>query len=295
MIGRAARADARVLDEAGGPRAMTWVMAIMLFLTVLAAALGLGTASGARLLERQLAGRLTVQIVEGDPARRDAAAARIATRLRALPDVARVAIVERAELTRLLRPWLGSDGADPELPVPAMIDIDLADDRPAAIARVAAIVAQVSPAARVDRHESWMSPVSSVMTSLTLLAAAIVLLMMAATAAVVVLAARAGLETHRATIEVMHMLGSTDVQVARLFQRRIAIDAAVGGVLGGAAAIGVVAIIGGRLASLGSELIGGVALGVGDWLLLAMLPFAFVLLAILAARYSVLGALRSTL
>jgi cell division transport system permease protein len=295
MIGRAARADARVLDEAGGPRAMTWVMAIMLFLTVLAAALGLGTASGARLLERQLAGRLTVQIVEGDPARRDAAAARIATRLRALPDVARVAIVERAELTRLLRPWLGSDGADPELPVPAMIDIDLADDRPAAIARVAAIVAQVSPAARVDRHESWMSPVSSVMTSLTLLAAAIVLLMMAATAAVVVLAARAGLETHRATIEVMHMLGSTDVQVARLFQRRIAIDAAIGGVLGGAAAIGVVAIIGGRLASLGSELIGGVALGVGDWLLLAMLPLAFVLLAILAARYSVLGALRSTL
>ena len=53
--------------------------------------------------------------------------------------------------------------------------------------------------------------------------------MAAATAAVVVLAARAGLEAHRATIEVMHMLGSTDVQVARLFQRRIARDAAIGG------------------------------------------------------------------
>ena len=33
------RADRRVLDEAGGFRAMTGVMAIMLFLTVLAAAL----------------------------------------------------------------------------------------------------------------------------------------------------------------------------------------------------------------------------------------------------------------
>ncbi|RZL53359.1 MAG: permease, partial [Sphingomonas sp.] len=30
-------ADRRVLDEAGGLRAMTWVMAIMLFLTLLAA------------------------------------------------------------------------------------------------------------------------------------------------------------------------------------------------------------------------------------------------------------------
>jgi cell division transport system permease protein len=133
------------------------------------------------------------------------------------------------------------------------------------------------------------------MTSLTLLAGGIVLLMMAATAAVVVLAARAGLETHRSTIEVMHMLGSTDVQVARLFQRRIAIDAAIGGVVGGLAAILVVAAIGARLAGLGSELIGGVSLGVGEWLLLGLLPIAFVLLAIFAARYSVLGALRRTL
>ena len=69
------------------------------------------------------------------------------------------------------------------------------------------------------------------------MALALVVLMLAATAAVVVLAARAGLETHRATIEVMHMLGSTDVQVARLFQRRIAIDAAIGGALGAIAAI----------------------------------------------------------
>ena len=64
------RASERVvLDEAGGVRAMTWVMAIMLFLTMLAAALGLGTAGAARALDRQLAGRLTVQIIDGDPVR----------------------------------------------------------------------------------------------------------------------------------------------------------------------------------------------------------------------------------
>ena len=57
-------ADRRLLDESQGTRAMTWIMAIMLFLTVLAAALGLGTLSAATLLDRQLAGRLTVQIVE---------------------------------------------------------------------------------------------------------------------------------------------------------------------------------------------------------------------------------------
>lgn len=286
--------ERRVLDDAGGLRAMTWVMAIMLFLTVLAAALGLGTAGAMRTLDRQLAGRLTVQIVEGDPTRRDALAVRTLAAIRALPQVARATPVDRAELARLLQPWLGSDGADPNLPVPAMIDVDLRSSDEAAAARVAAVVRAV-PTARVDAHQSWMSPVSGFMGTLTLLAFALVLLMASATAAVVVLAARAGLETHRATIEVMHMLGSTDIQVARLFQRRIALDAAIGGVGGAVVAFVVIGFIGMRLKNLGSELLSGVTLAAGDWGLLACLPLAFILLAILAARVTVVRALRATL
>ena len=288
-------AERRVLDEVGGLRAMTWVMAIMLFLTMLAAALGLATAGAARLLERQLGGRLTVQVVSGDPVRRDAVAAQILARLKTMPGVAKAVAVDRAELTRLLAPWMGEDGADRQLPVPAMIDVDLVDRTDAAVSRIAETVRRSSPLVRVDRHESWMSPVSGVMRSMTLLALALVLLMASATAAVVVLAARAGLETHRATIEVMHMLGSTDVQVARLFQRRIALDAAIGGIGGGVAALLVVGAIGMRLHGLGSELIGGVTLSGTDWGLLLCLPLAFVLLATLSARVTVVRALRRIL
>ena len=62
------------------------------------------------------------------------------------------------------------------------------------------------------------------------------LLIALATAAAVVLAARGALDTHRATIEVMHGIGATDLQVARLFQRKIALDALFGGLAGGVAA-----------------------------------------------------------
>lgn len=285
--------ERRVLDEAGGLRAMTWVMAIMLFLTVLAAALGIGTRTAGIALERQLAGRLTVQIVEGDPVARDAAAARILTLVRALPGIRRAEPVNRQELIALLRPWLGGEGADPELPIPAMIDVDLGPG--GSVERVAAEVARVSPSARVDRHQSWMSPVTRFMQTMTALALALVVLMLVATSAVVVLAARAGLETHRATIEVMHMLGSTDVQVARLFQRRIAIDATIGGAIGAIAGALVVAFVGYRLQGLGSDLIGGVALGAGGWLALVLLPLGFVVVATIAARVTVVAALRRTL
>jgi len=287
--------ERRVLDEAGGLRAMTWVMAIMLFLTMLAAALGLGTAGAARLLDRQLAGRLTVQIVDGDPVRRDAGAARVLAALRTLPQVARATAVDRAELTRLLAPWLGSDGADPDLPVPAMIDVDLADRDDRGTAPVTRAVRAIVPTARVDRHAAWMSPVSGVMQSLTWLALGIVVLMAGATAAVVVLAARAGLETHRATIEVMHMLGSTDLQVARLFQRRVAIDAAIGGTAGAVVATGVILLVTTRLQGLGSDLLDGGALASADWVVLGCIPIGFVVLATIAARVTIVRAMRASL
>jgi cell division transport system permease protein len=207
--------------------------------------------------------------------------------------VARATPVDRAELARLLEPWLGSAGADADLPVPAMIDVDLATG--ADPERVVAAVKRISPASRVDRHQRWMSPVSGFLDTLTWLAFGLVVLMLTATAAVVVLAARAGLETHRATIEVMHMLGSTDVQVARLFQRRIALDAAIGAAAGGAAALAVLAFLGTQLAAVGSELLGGITLAATDWGLLVLLPVGFVVLATAAARLTIVGALRQAL
>lgn len=285
----------RVLDEARGVRAMVWIIAIMLFLTVLGAALGLATRNAASGLESQLAGRATVQIVTGDPARRQAEADRVLGALRRLDDVRAATPVDRGELAALLRPWLGDAGADPDLPVPTMIDLELADGEPAALDRVRAAVTKIAPAARVDTHEAWMTPVADFLDLIVLIAAVLVILLAGATAAVVVLAARAGLEAHRQTIEIMHMLGSTDVQVARLFQRRIARDAAIGAVIGGVAALAMLLLISAHAAGLGSELLGQATLGPLGWATLALLPVAFVLLAALAARLAITRTLERVL
>lgn len=279
----------RVLDTARGGRAMVGVIAIMLFLTVLAAALGLSTRNAAIALDRQLAGRMTVQLVRGGDA--DA----VVAALRATPGVIAVRPVPPEELARLLAPWLGADAADPDLPMPALIDVDLAGDDPVLAARAAAAAMRAAPGARVDRHAAWMSPISDVMASVTWLAFALVALLAAATALVVMLAARAGLDAHRPTIDIMHLLGATDVQIARLFQRRISRDAMIGGVAGGAAALAIVVLLAGRIAALGSELLGGAALLTIDWVLLALLPLAFAGIAMLAARVAVTRSLRAVL
>jgi cell division transport system permease protein len=274
---------------------MSWVIAIMLFLTLLAGAAGLGTARAAGALDRQMAGRLTVQIVEGEAQRRDAAAARVLAVLRGLPDVARATPVPQADLARMLQPWLGADAAAAGLPVPALIDVDLKTDEAATVARVGAAVARASPAARVDAHATWLGPVGRLLDTAAWLAGAIILLMLGATTAVVMLAARAGLEAHRATIEVIHMLGATDRQVARLFQRRIALDAGIGAAGGSLVAGVLIAFVARQVGALDSELLSGMQLGAGDVALMIALPFAFVALAVVAARLAVLAQMRRML
>lgn len=272
----------------GGVRSgpMPWVIAIMTFLGLLAASAALALGGAADRLEA--GNRIIVQIIEADPAAREAQARRALTLMQGHSAVTKPRRVSDAELARLVEPWLGA-GAEATVPIPAMIEADLAPG--GNIEALAAALARAVPAARLDAAGAWLGPVASLVDTLRWLAAALVALAIAASAAVVVLAARAALDTHRPTIELLHLLGATDAQLARLFQRSIARDAAFGGAVGLLAALLVLWGLGDRLQALGSDLIGSVRLGAGQWLLLAALPICGVLLAMLVARITILRAL----
>lgn len=282
-------ADRRLLPEGRLAGPMPWVIAIMMFLTVLAAAAGLGLGGAASSLGAGLGNRVTVQILEPNPDRREAEAARAVARLQGLPEVDSVRRLSAAEMAELLEPWLGTGGGTSDLPIPAMIDAQLIPGARADSLRPA--VTAAAPSARIDDNGQWLAPLGRLLSALKWLALGLVAMMIAATAATVVLAARAALDTHRGTIEVLHLMGATDVQVARLFQRRIALDALFGGLVGfGAAALALV-LIGRRIGDLGSDLLGSASLPATGWLVLASLPALGVGLAMLVARAAILRAL----
>jgi cell division transport system permease protein len=263
----------------------------MMFLTVLAAAAGLGLGNAARSLDAEIGNRITVQIVEANPDLRERQARAAVATLQKLPGVSSIKRIQDEEMARLLEPWLGAGGLESELPVPVIIDADLTPEAYRNIQSVQRAISLVAPSARVDDNAQWLAPLAKLIASLKWLAAALVMLMVGATTATVVLAARAALDTHRGTIEVLHLMGSTDVQVARLFQRRIGLDALFGGAVGLVAAAAVLLAIGNRIVALGSELLGSAGLPVTSWIVLAMLPLAGVILAMLVARFTILRAL----
>jgi cell division transport system permease protein len=284
-------ADRGLLPEGRLTGPMPWVIAIMMFLTVLAAAAGLGLRNAAKSLDADIGNRITVQIVEANPDFREAQARITVSELQKLAGVRSVKRVDDREMARLLEPWLGTGGLETDLPVPVMIDADLTPEAYGSLDVVRAAVADVAPSARVDDNAQWLAPLAKLISALKWLAAGLVALMVGATAATVVLAARAALDTHRGTIEVLHLMGATDVQVARLFQRRIALDALFGGAVGLTAASIVLLVIGNRVGALGSELLGSAGLPLASWAVLIALPVAGVFLAMLVARATILRAL----
>lgn len=295
MRWRPPAAERRLLREGWLTGPMPWVIAIMMFLTVLAAAGGLGLSAAAASLGQDLGGRITVQIVQANADSREAQAKAALEALGRVPGLRSAERVSDAAMGALLEPWLGAEGLGGDLPLPALIDVTLVDDGTDDAPAVKAALRGVAPDARVDDHARSLAPLTGLIDALKWLALALVFLMAAATASAVVLAARSALNTHRATIDVMHLLGSTDVQIARLFQRRIALDALFGGVVGLVCGLGVLVLIGRRIGELGSELLGTAALPAGSWLLLALLPLAGTGLAMLTARLTVLSALRRIL
>ncbi len=263
-----------------------FVIAIMTFAMMTVAAAGLALTNAASLVAQGIENRYAVQIPAGSRMLPSALAA-----ARAAPGVVEAQAIPEAEMRKTLERWLGPAGVDAELPVPALITLDVAES--ANLAAIRARVEAAAPGARFIAHREELEPLLRAIGVLKWLALSLVALMAAATSATVVLAARGALDTHRSTIEIMHGIGATDLQVTHLFQRKIALDSLAGAIAGAVAAALVLLLLAGGGQAFAGELMGTTPLRGRDLAILALLPLALVVLATWVARSAVLATLRT--
>jgi cell division transport system permease protein len=259
----------------------------MSFSIMIIAATGLALANTAGSLSEAIQSRYAIEVPNGA---RNLGALKQA--LQSAPGVTSVEAVPESEMRRTLERWLGPAASSADLPVPALVNFDAAPG--ADVGAIEKRVQTIAPAARISAHRDHVAPLLRSMLALQWLAFGLVVLLSAAAAAAVVLAARGALDTHRFTIEVMHGIGATDLQLTHLFQRKIAIDALVGSLVGAAAGALVIFLLASGSSFVG-ELVGGASLAPIDLVVLLLLPFALSALATWVARMAVLRALGEAL
>lgn len=278
----------------GGP--IPWVIAILIALVVLAAAGGLALRNLAETARADLAAAVTVQVIEANPDLRSTRARDVAVVLAEAPLVQSVRVVPEEELAALLEPWLGAGATNADVPIPALIDVELTRRAsPAEIARIADLLDTSGPGLRVDAQSEWLRPVSNALAALQYLALGLIVLVALANAAAVWLAARNAFATHRDTVEIIHLLGGTDRQITRIFQRAVLREAMFGAVLGAAIGAAAIWLLGQQFAALDSGMVTGGGFALADWLILAAIPLAGVGLALVTARITIALALKAML
>lgn len=284
------RSDLPVARDASG-LFLPWLVAVMVFLACLALSGAMSLDSLLDRWSRDASGTLTVQVPAATGANAETETdARVERAVRLLNSDAQIATataVSRERLAEMLEPWLGSAELMDSLPVPRLIDVTVtpgaAPDLDALVERLRA----VAPGAAIDDHRVWLARLIRLAEGLRLLAWAVIGLVALATAAMVVHATRTALAVHRPHIEVLHLIGATDTYIARQFARRAFALALLGGV-GGLALSGPVLWGIGRLVQrLEGGLVPEITLGVGQWLVLLLLPPAAGLLSMVTARRTV--------
>lgn len=270
---------------------LPWVIAVMVYLMVLAVAGGIGIVNATRDWSSGLKRSWTVQILtaDGEPRQSEMQAAiRFLANRQGISDVT---ALSDTQARALLEPWLGAESQNADLPVPGLIDVAL---QPGASLDARAVEAELkayAPSARIDDHEQWLVQLKDFARGLQSLAYLIVGLVTLATIAIVAFSTRAGLSSHRATIEILHLMGAEDSQIAREFQWRYMIHGFKGSLAG--AVVGLVTVIGiGALAQrLGGGLVGSATFEPWNWAVLALLPLVAAIITMVTARWTVHRAL----
>ena len=286
------RSDLPLASDASG-RFVPWIVGFMVYLAALALAGALTLESVAQRWRAGITGTLTVQITPLDDQAEPQAARvdRAVELLRGIAGVAGVEVLGPEAMARLLSPWLGPDTATLDLPLPDLISVTLRPGVEIDLPALSAALGEAVPGAEVDDHRRWLDDLAVFVRSVELLAAVVVSLVCLAAMLTVVFVTRTGLAVHRRVIEIVHLIGARDAYIAGQFQDHALRLGLIGGIVGSALAALTVIGLQRLFAGLDTPLLAGLGLGAGHWAVLAVLPVAAALVAMVTARVTVLRSL----
>lgn len=215
----------------------------------------------------------------------------IAEAVRRHPAVKSADILSDKEIQDLISPWLGNDVSLADIPLPGLISVQLKVTTPETLKALEKTAREVSPAARLDTHESWLNDLLRFTGAMQFAALVITLIIGATTFTAVAGAIRSRMAVHKDEVELLHLMGAKDDYITSQFQRHaltLTLQGSVVGLLGAGIVMVLIGLISGQT---GGALIPDFRLNPAHVLMLFLLPIAACGISALTARLTVLRVL----
>lgn len=280
---------------------LPWMVMLMVFFATLTTAGTLSLNSMLARWSRSISGSLTVQVLpieENGKINRKKTQLEIDEALSVLRKTAGVSsanLLTDRQMKDLLKPWLGDSVLLDDLPLPALIDVQLLPDTAVDLDILKALLKKSAPNASLDVHKLWLGKLIKLTQRLDFLASTLLMLVIASTSIIVIYVTCSSLAVHKPVIELLHQTGAHDAYIARQYAFRMGTLAAFGAIPG----FGFVLPILFMLSSIAREIEGGLLsearFDAATWALLGLIPVAAITLATLTAYWTVHRTLRRLL
>ena len=271
-------------------RFLPWLIAVMVLLGAMALAGALALGAMTVSWDDVLRGRVTVQVPRS--AAPDAPVLDEIVRLVATaPGVVSALPLDDAQTATMLAPWLGADIAAADLPIPHLIDVTIVDDGTFATDALITRLQEIAPGVSVDDHRVWLGDMVRLVRTVQILGYVTVLLIGFCAVSAVIFATRSELAIHQQVVELLHLIGARDGYIARQFQLyalRLCLRGAFVGAFAMVAMLAAVIAVGRDLDTL---LVPPIRFAPWHWAVLAAVPVAAPLIALVTARLTVMRSL----
>jgi cell division transport system permease protein len=283
------RSGSLIPFKSGGGVLMALIVAAMAFLACFALAGSLGASKLANAWTEGLSGAATVRIgaEEVAPERQLSIVIDI---LKSTEGVIDATPLTDDEVAALLKPWFGATPNLEDLPAPAIVAVTIDPLNEPDVSIVQARLDGAATGAVYDDHGEWRGRAASAAHAVRSVALGALFVCALAIAAVVVMSVRSGLSAQQANIATLRLAGAEDRYVAGLYQSRYFWLGLIGGGLGCLLALAV--LVGFEALSTVSRALPALALSGHWWAVFLGVIIFVVALCVLAARFTVMGALR---
>ena len=294
-IGRAEKRQYDLpLNRGSGTGFLVILIALMTFLGMLALSASFALSAMTHRWSSGLENRISIEIPTQDETGKlldrgtiTTLTQNIAEGLKGTPGIVSIHALDDAEITKLVEPWLGTDLAKTDIPIPGIVAIETSTSDSQTLQTIHNKISAITPAARMDTHEEWLSDLLRFTGAMKLVAMILAIVIAVTTVTAVSGAVRSRMALHRAEVELLHLMGASDKYITRQFQRHSMILALRGGIAGAVFGGITLMLIGWVAGQMGVAILPDFHLEPEQIALLALTPLAASLIATISARWTV--------
>ena len=257
---------------------LIWLTALMSFIAVLILTASLGMTNVIGYWNRSVSGSLTIQVPTFDLKGQDRTemAANdvriIETYLLTKPAVKSVRILTDAEMADLVEPWMGKMETSVDLPMPRLMDVQLAQPEAFSFTEFQTELSKMAPFAKADSHRIWLSGWVDLLHGVQKVIFFILTLLILTTSVTVIYTTKSSLKIQSHTLSLLKMMGARVGVIAFAYSCRHFVKAFFGGLLGLIFAFPILWVLRVFLKPLDQSLFETAGLSIVQWTVILIIP-----------------------